>query len=294
MREFSAGALYVVATPIGNLNDMTLRALEVLEKVDVIAAEDTRHTKRLLSHFNIKSRLIAYHEHNEEESARGVLHLLQSGASVALVSSAGTPTVSDPGYRLVHTAIAENIRVIPIPGVSAAVTALSASGLPSDRFCFIGFLAARSKKRREQIASLAGVSATLIFYESPNRILATLADMVEIFGDRPAVCARELTKTYEEFLRGELSRIRDDLEARSAIKGEITLLVSGGGDAAPFCFAAVQDQVEEALKSGKTSVSALAKELSAAWGVSKNQLYEKILEVKSSMDTPSRNKQRRD
>jgi 16S rRNA (cytidine1402-2'-O)-methyltransferase len=287
VQKFLAGTLYVVATPIGNLNDITFRALETLQKVDLIAAEDTRHTKKLLSHFNIKSRLIAYHEHNEEQSARGIIHLLKSGSSVALVSSAGTPTVSDPGYRLICAAVSENITIVPIPGVSAAITALSASGLPSDRFCFIGFLAARSKKRREQLESLADDASTLIFYESPNRILAVLEDMIEILGDRQAVFSREMTKTYEEFLRGPLSRIRAVLSARPAIKGEITLLVSGDIVEKPFSFEDILPRVEKELKTGKTSVSGLARELSAACGVSKNLLYEKILEVKSTMENPS-------
>jgi len=287
VQKFLAGTLYVVATPIGNLNDITFRALETFQKVDLIAAEDTRHTKKLLSHFNIKSRLIAYHEHNEEQSARGIINLLKSGSSVALVSSAGTPTVSDPGYRLICTAVSENISIIPIPGVSAAITALSASGLPSDRFCFIGFLAARSKRRREQLESLADAPSTLIFYESPNRILAVLSDMIEILGDRQAVFSREMTKTYEEFLRGPLSRLQAELSARPAIKGEITLLVSGDIVEKPFCFEDIQPRVEKELKTGKISISALARELSAACGVSKNLLYEKILEVKSTMENAS-------
>ncbi len=287
LQKFLTGTLYIVATPIGNLKDITFRALEIFEKVDLIAAEDTRHTKKLLSHFNIQSRLIAYHEHNEEQSTKGILEKLKSGFSVALVSSAGTPTVSDPGYRLINTAVKENIPVVPIPGVSAAITALSASGLPSDRFIFIGFLPSKSAKRREQLEALADVDSTLIFYESPRRIVAVMDEMIQIMGDRYAVFSREMTKTYEEFLRGNLSGLSAELKNRPAIKGEITLLVSGDKIEKPFCFDDVRPMVEKELKKGKTGVLKLARELSKAYGVSKNMLYEKIVELKSSMSQES-------
>ena len=287
LQQFVTGTLYVVATPIGNLNDITFRALETFQKVELIAAEDTRHTKKLLAHFKIKSRLIAYHEHNEEQSTKGILDKLKSGASVALVSSAGTPTVSDPGYRLINTAIKEKITVVPIPGVSAAITAMSASGLPSDRFCFIGFLPSKSRKRVEHLNQLVDMDATLIFYESPRRIIAVLENMLEIFGDRYAVFSREMTKTYEEFLRGNFSELLSELKTRQAIKGEITLLVSGDKIEQPFSFETIRHQVEAELKNEKTGVLQLAKQFSISCGVSKNMLYDKILELKSTIEQVS-------
>jgi len=287
LQKFLSGTLYVVATPSGNLNDITFRAIEIFEKVDLIAAEDTRHTKKLLAHFNLKSRLLAYHEHNEEQSTKGILEKLKSGSSVALVSNAGTPTVSDPGYRLINAAIKENITVVPIPGVSAAVTALSASGLPSDRFCFIGFLPAKSKKRLEALEKLADLELTLIFYESPRRIVAVLEEMMKIFGNRYAVVSREMTKAYEEFLRGNFSNLLDELKNRQAIKGEITLLVSGNQVEKPFCFEDIRHQVEAELRKEKSGVLQLAKKFSRTAGVSKNMLYDKILELKSEIEQTS-------
>ena len=287
LQKFLTGTLYVVATPIGNLNDITFRALETFEKVELIAAEDTRHTKKLLAHFNIKSRVIACHEHNEAQSAKGILQKLKSGSSVALVSDAGTPTVSDPGYRLINAAIKENITVVPIPGVSAAITALSASGLPSDRFSFIGFLPPKSRKRRERLEQLVDFASTLIFYESPRRIITVLEDMMEVLGDRYAVFSREMTKTYEEFLRGSFSELLAELKTRQTIKGEITLLVSGEKITKPFCFEDIQHQVEAELKKGKIGVLQLAKQLSISCGVSKNMLYDKILELKSTIEQTS-------
>ncbi len=287
LRKFLTGTLYIVATPIGNLNDITFRALETFEKVELIAAEDTRHTKKLLAHFKIKSRLVAYHEHNEEQSSKGILEKLKSGTSVALVSNAGTPTVSDPGYRLINTAIKEGISVVPIPGVSAAITALSASGMPSDRFCFVGFLPPKSRKRRESLQELVDLASTLIFYESPRRIIAVMENMMEILGDRYAVLSREMTKTYEEFLRGNLSELIDQLKTRQAIKGEITLLVSGDKIEKPFCFEDIQHLVETELKKGNTGVLQLARQLSVSCGVSKNMLYDKILKLKSTIEQAS-------
>ena len=286
-QKFLTGTLYIVATPIGNLNDITFRAIEILEKVELVAAEDTRHTKKLLAHFNIQSRLVAYHEHNEEQSTKGILEKLRSGSSVALVSNAGTPTVSDPGYRLIHAAIDENITVVPIPGVSAVITALSASGLPSDRFMFVGFLPAKVKKRQEQLKQLINVEATLIFYESPKRIIAVMEEMIEVIGNRYAVLSREMTKAYEEFIRGSLSRVVAELQTRQAIKGEITLLVSGNKIEKPFCFEDMRDQVAAELRKEKSGVLQLAKKFSRSSGVSKNMLYDKILELKSEIEQTS-------
>jgi len=284
LQKFLSGTLYVVATPIGNLKDITFRAIEIFEKVALIAAEDTRHTRKLLAHFNIKSRLLAYHEHNEEQSAKGIMEKLRAGSSVALVSNAGTPTVSDPGYRLITAAIRENITVVPVPGVSAAITALSASGLPSDRFCFFGFLPARSKKRLASLKAIAELESTLIFYESPKRIISVMEDMIIAFGDRYAVLSREMTKAYEEFLRGPLSELVAELRNRQAVKGEITLLVAGGKAEQTVCFEDIRHQVEIVLKTGKTGVLSLAKEFSKSSGLSKNELYEKIQTLKHHME----------
>lgn len=277
------GILYIVATPIGNLNDITLRALEILKKVDIIAAEDTRHTRQLLAYFNITSRLIACHEHNEAQSAMGIMEKLKTGSLVALVSNAGTPTVSDPGYRIVNAAINEAIPIVPVPGVSAAITALCVSGLPSDTFCFIGFLPSKKQKRQARIKQLEGISSTLIFYESPKRILTVLDEMIQIMGDRHAVLAREMTKSYEEFIRGNLSQLIVKLESKNAIKGEITLLVKGAKEKEPFRFEDIADQIESALQNDEMSISALARKFSTSYGISKNRLYEKILELKSEM-----------
>ena len=218
--------MYLVATPIGNLEDITLRALRVLrEEAAVIACEDTRQTQKLLEHFQIRKPLLSYHEHNEANRTGQILDALERGDSVALVSDAGTPLISDPGYRVVHEAVAKDYPVVPLPGASAALAALAASGLPTDQFRFIGFLPPKAGARRKALQSLSAESATVIAYESPHRILESLGDMAEIFGPRPLVLARELTKVHEEFLRGSASTIRDELERRSSVKGEITLVI---------------------------------------------------------------------
>ena len=198
------GKLYVVATPIGNKDDITLRALRVLGEVDFVAAEDTRHTGRFLAHHKIKSRLISYHEHNEAERTPDLIKKLMDGSSIAVVSNAGTPSVSDPGYRLVKTAIDSGIMVIPIPGVSATITALSAAGLPIDSFIFMGFPARKKGKRLKQLSGLANENKTIVFYESPRRILNLIEEIIIIMGDRYGVLSREMTKLHEEFLRGNL------------------------------------------------------------------------------------------
>ncbi|MFL6463608.1 MAG: 16S rRNA (cytidine(1402)-2'-O)-methyltransferase [Bryobacteraceae bacterium] len=221
-----SGTLYLVATPIGNLEDITLRALRVLrDQASVIACEDTRQTQKLLEHFQIRKPLLSYHEHNEASRTEQLLGALERGESVALVSDAGTPLISDPGYRVVHEAVAKGHPVVPLPGASAALTALTASGLPTDQFRFIGFLPPKAGARRKALEALADEAATVIAYESPHRILESLGDMSEIFGERPLVLARELTKLHEEFLRGSARTIRDELERRGSVKGEITLVI---------------------------------------------------------------------
>lgn len=226
------GTLHVVATPIGNLGDLSPRALETLRSVAAICAEDTRHTRQLLAHFGIEQSLIALHEHNEDELAGRLVARLQAGESLALVSDAGTPLVSDPGFRLVRAARAAGVRVSPVPGASALITALSVAGLPSDRFVFEGFLPAKANARRERLTALASETRTLLFYESSHRIAETLADCVTVFGaDRRAVVARELTKLFESVLDGTLAELRARIDADpNQRKGEFVLLIEGAGD----------------------------------------------------------------
>jgi len=220
------GTLYIVSTPIGNLEDITLRALRILKEVDLIAAEDTRHTGILLKHFGIRKPLTSYFEGNELKKKELILSRLKQGDQIALVSDAGTPGISDPGFRLICLAIENQIQVIPIPGPSAVITALSIAGLPTDSFFFKGFLPHKSKKRRELLQQFEEVRETLIFYESPHRISETLQDILDIFGDREMVLTRELTKIYEEVLRGKAGEILSQIGEKK-LKGEITLVISG-------------------------------------------------------------------
>ena len=220
------GLLYVVSTPIGNLEDITLRALRVLKEVDMVASEDTRHTGLLLKHYGIKKRLESYHDFNKERKAPALIEELKSGRSVAVTSDAGTPGISDPCYLLVKLAIQENIRVIPIPGASAFLSALVVSGLPTDRFTFEGFLPVKSGKRRKRLEELHEEKRTLIFYESPHRLLKTLQDISEILGERKMIVARELTKKFEEIKRGTPAEIKDYFQ-KSKVRGELVLVIEG-------------------------------------------------------------------
>lgn len=219
------GNLYIVATPIGNLEDITLRALRLLRECDAIACEDTRQTRKLLDHFGISKPLVSYHEHNERERASELADRMAEGQSIALVTDAGTPLVSDPGYRLVQAAIERGLSVVPVPGPSAAISALSASGLATDSFRFCGFLPAKTVQRKKMLEQLKGDTGTLIFYETPHRILGALEDIAAVYGSRPVAIARELTKVHEEFLRGTAMEIRAQLAARPVVKGEITLMI---------------------------------------------------------------------
>jgi 16S rRNA (cytidine1402-2'-O)-methyltransferase len=226
-----AGILYIVATPIGNLEDITLRALRILrEQVAVIACEDTRQTQKLLEHFQIRKPLLSYHEHNEASRTTELIERLERGESVALVSDAGTPLLSDPGYRIVSAATERNLTVVPLPGASAALAALSASGLPTNEFRFIGFVPQKAGARRKVLEGLLKEEATVIAYDSPHRILETLAAMADVFGNRPVVVARELTKIHEEFLRGTAAGIQAQLSQRASIKGEFTILIGKAED----------------------------------------------------------------
>jgi 16S rRNA (cytidine1402-2'-O)-methyltransferase len=226
------GTLYVVATPLGNLEDVTLRSLRVLREVALVACEDTRRTATLLRAHGIVTPSTSYFEHNERWKGERILAALREGRDVALVSDAGTPGISDPGYRLVRDARAEGIPVVPVPGPSAGVAALSVSGLPTDRFLFVGFLPSRSGARRETLRTLAGARETLVVYESPVRVVAALEDMRELLGDREAFLCREATKRHEEYVRGRLSELADLLAKRESVKGEIVLVVSGAGEPA--------------------------------------------------------------
>ena len=247
-----AGTLFIVATPIGNLGDLSPRALETLRSVAAICAEDTRHTRQLLSHFGIDRPLVALHEHNEEAIAERVIERISSGDSLALVSDAGTPLVSDPGFRVVRAARAAGVRVSPVPGACAAIAALSVAGLPSDRFTFEGFLPAKSSARRERLGRLASEARTLVFYESSHRIAESLADMCSVFGgERPAVIARELTKLFETVLDGTLAELHAQVEADdNQRKGEFVVMVHG-----------VEDDTEAQLVEGHRLYAKLSEHL---------------------------------
>jgi len=273
------GTLYIVATPIGNREDITLRALKILQDVDLIAAEDTRKSGKFLSHHRIKNRLVSYHEHNEKKRAPELIGKLLDGTSIALVSNAGTPCVSDPGYRLVAAAIANKISVVPIPGPAAAMAAMSASGLPSDSFVFIGFPPKKKGKRMQFLSELASESRVLIFYESPKRILAFLEEVVSHIGDRPAVIAREMTKLHEEFIRGSVSEILETIKIRPEIKGECTLLVAGCQKEAAVSPALVRAEIKAALENQKGSLSQIARTIAKKYGLPKNEVYEIALQV---------------
>ncbi|HET7007554.1 MAG TPA: 16S rRNA (cytidine(1402)-2'-O)-methyltransferase [Candidatus Binatia bacterium] len=273
------GILYIVPTPIGNLEDITLRALRVLKEVELIAAEDTRHTRNLLAHFGIKTALTSYHEHNERNKSRSLVERLKSGASIALVSDAGTPAISDPGYRIVVDAIEAGLQVIPLPGASALTTALSASGLPTDRFLFEGFLPAKPQERKVKLQALRSETATLVFYEAPHRLTDSLADMLKIFGDREIAMARELTKVHEEFRRGKLSEIVGPLDDHE-IKGELVIVVQGATGEAVISDAELQVTIRQ-LRGEGMGVKEIAELLGERYGLAKKHVYKLALEVKA-------------
>ncbi len=272
----SPGALYLVATPIGNLEDITLRALRVLRQADLIACEDTRHTRGLLNRYEISGKpLLSCHEHNEEARAAELVERMLAGQNVALVSDAGTPGVSDPGFRVVKAAIAAGVTVFSIPGPVAAVTALAASGLPTDAFCFHGFLPAKQGQRRSALEALRQAPGTLIFHEAPHRILKTLADILETLGDRPVVVARELTKIHEELLRGPASEVLAALRSRERILGEIVLLVGRGDGAHPAPALTLAERVAELIAGGAPRMDAI-KQAARERGVSKREAYREL------------------
>ena len=282
-RPTGPGTLYVVGTPIGHLDDITLRALSVLKAVDLVAAEDTRNTGRLLRHFGITASLVSYHEHNETARTPDLLRRLQQGASIAVVTNAGTPGISDPGYRIVAAAATAGLRVVPVPGPVAAAAALSASGLPTNAFVFEGFLPKKAGKRSRQIMALASETRTVIVYESPQRIAALIAEMLPVFGDRRAVLAREMTKRYEEFIRGGLSEILENLSRRTDIKGECTLLIAGRADEGPSSWEEVREDIRRGLSSPSKGVAELAKDVAHTHGLPRQAVYTEALRIKAEL-----------
>ena len=275
------GVLYVVATPIGNREDITLRALNILRDVDLIAAEDTRKTGNLLAHYQIKNRLISFYEHNEKKRTPEIIGKLLDAISIALVSNAGTPSISDPGYRLIEAAIANKITVSPIPGVSAATAAMSVSALPTDSFVFIGFLPRKKAKRQQFLNELAVEPRPVIFYESPKRILTLLEEIISCMGDRPAVLAREMTKLHEEFIRGSVSETLKTLKSRAEIKGECTLLIAGFEGKEELNSEIITTEIKAALDKHQEGLSEITKSIAQKYGLSKNKVYAMALKVKS-------------
>ncbi len=279
----ATGKLYLVATPIGNLEDVTLRALSVLKEVSLIACEDTRHTSKLLSHYGISTPRESHHEHNESARIPRLLDVLRSGRDIALVTDAGMPLVSDPGYLLVTACRNEGIAVVPVPGASAVIAALAGSGLPADSFHFAGFLPSRPSARLRRLRELAAIPATLILFEAPHRILASLEEMVEVLGPRRACLARELTKIHEEFLHGTLPEILQKLRERPRVQGEITLVIDRGEpeektDSWP-------DSIDEHLagemsRTGAARNEAL-KRIAQQRGISRKEAYRLLLEEKA-------------
>jgi 16S rRNA (cytidine1402-2'-O)-methyltransferase len=279
----SQPALYLVGTPIGNLEDITMRAVRVLKEVDVIACEDTRQTQKLLNHYGITTRTISYHEHNEMTRAVELVMQLQEGASVSLVTDAGMPGISDPGYRLISLAIQHDVSVVPIPGASAFLAALVASGLPTDSFRFSGFLPAKRGERRAALEEIKTSSRTQVFYEAPHRIVEALTDIVEVLGTaRRLVIAREVTKLHEEFLRGSAIEVLEILNAREGVKGEITLLIGrteeathGAADASS-ARPPIRQRIDQIMAEEKVDEKAALKKVAKERGISKSEAYREL------------------
>ncbi len=279
-RRAGGPTLYVVATPIGNLEDITLRAVRILKEVDVIACEDTRQTQKLLNHYNITTRTISYYEHNEITRAAELVKEMQEGASVALVTDAGMPGISDPGFRLISLAIRHHLPVVPIPGASAFLAALVASGLPTDSFRFSGFLPAKRGERRAALESIKTSPRTQVFYEAPHRIVETLNDVAEILGSaRHVVIAREVTKLHEEFLRGPAIEVLKALQSREVVKGEITLLIGKAEEIDPHGEAdapvrlSIRQRVDQIMAEEKVDEKTALKKVAKERGISKSEAY---------------------
>jgi 16S rRNA (cytidine1402-2'-O)-methyltransferase len=277
-----AGILYVVATPIGNLEDVTLRAIRVLKEVSLIAAEDTRHTQILLSRYDIHTPLTSYHEHNERTKAQPLVERLVRGENIALLSDAGTPAISDPGYRLVVEAVRAGVRIMPLPGPSAMAAVLSASGLPTDRFVFEGFLPAKKQERQAKLQALRSETRTLVCYEAPHRLKESLVDMRLILGDREIVIGREVSKVHEEFLRGMIGEIIVQLADRE-LKGEITIVVRGSTGGLQVAEEELRAAIRQLAAAGM-GVKAISEFLSQRYQLSKRKIYQMALQMKGSMD----------
>lgn len=271
------GRLYIVSTPIGNLEDITLRALDILKKVDYIACEDTEHSLKLLNYYGIKKPLISYWSEREKVRAEEIIQKIKTGHKVALITDAGTPGISDPGAVVIKRAIEEEIEIIPVPGPSALIAALSVSGISSNEFTFIGFLPVKQAQRRKKLLELSTDRRTLVFYEAPHRVIQSLNDMLEVLGDRYVAVARELTKIHEEVIRGRLSEIIQRLES-SKIAGEYVIVLEGATDITKNIEEAVK-KVKELIKKGKGRKEAV-KIVSELYGISKKELYEKSLKDK--------------
>ncbi len=284
--ESYSGSLFLVATPLGNLEDMSIRAVNTLKQVDLIAAEDTRRSGILLSHYGIGTRMISCHEHNEEQRTGYILGMLEKGKDVALISDAGTPCVSDPGFHLVRCVREKQIPVIPIPGPCAAIAALSASGLPTDQFLFLGFLSKKQTHRRKTLEGLVGQTATMVFYESAKRIPSLVEDALLLLGDAPACLARELTKIHEEFIRGTLSEILECLASRDTLKGECVLLIQGArSNAGPVSDHELDRLIQWYLTREDASfhTASLAKDVSRQLGISRKKVYNRIVRLQEAI-----------
>jgi 16S rRNA (cytidine1402-2'-O)-methyltransferase len=270
----SAGKLYVVGTPIGNLEDITFRALRTLQEVDLIACEDTRRTQQLLNHFAIKTPTLSYHEHNEMTRAPELVIQLEQGSHIALISDAGMPVISDPGYRLVNLAIRHNVPVVPVPGASAFVAALAAAGLPVDKFRFLGFLPSKKLARRKALEELKGITKTLVFYEAPHRVLDMLEDIRQALGDPPVVVAREVTKIHEEFLRGSASEVLARMK-KKPVRGEITVLVGPhpAPEEQPSSRGSIRGELEGVMAEQGLDERAALKAVARRRGISRSQAY---------------------
>lgn len=271
------GTLYVVATPIGNLKDITIRALEILDSVSVIASEDTRNTAKLLKHYEISTKMISFHDHNEKSRTPELISRLVHGDSVALVTDAGTPLVSDPGYPLVHAAVNKSIPVVPVPGPSAVPASLCASGLPSDAFYFSGFLPRKAGKRKQRIREMAQLSATLIVYVPASRLIPTLEELYDGMGERYAVICREMTKVHEEFIRGMLSELIVQLGRKNSILGECTLVIAGKTENEVLSSVEIEEIIKERLLANPDGIAAISKEIAEIYCLSRKVVYQKAL-----------------
>ena len=278
----TAATLYIIATPIGNLEDITYRAVRILGEVDLIAAEDTRHSLKLLSHFGISKPLTSYFDHNQQFKGERILNALRKGKSVALISDAGTPCISDPGFQLVRDAVAEGIAVVPVPGACAAIAALSASGLPTDAFTFAGFPPSRQGKRRTFLTGISALPGTLVLYEAPHRLLETLSDIREVMGERQVIVARELTKMFEECIRGSVSEVIETV-SQGIVRGEVVILIAAGKithqEAEPL-----EDVLSRLMADGTLSIKDIAKQAALISGVSRSEAYSVALKMKDDSD----------